>query len=75
MRKPALYTAAAIFAVVSAAHWLRLVLGTEITLGGAPIPPWVSFVAGVVAALLAAWMAVAGRGAATPGKDGGRGWD
>ena len=61
MQRSALYTAAVIFAVVSAAHWLRLVLGTEIVIGGAAVPLWLSFVAGVVSALLAAWMAVAGR--------------
>ena len=61
MQRSALYTAAVIFAVVSAAHWLRLVLGTEIVIGGAAVSPWLSFVAGVVSALLAAWTAVAGR--------------
>ena len=61
MQRSALYTAAVILAVVSAAHWLRLVLGTEIVIGGAAVPPWLSFVASVVSALLALWMAVAGR--------------
>ncbi len=61
MQRSALYTAAVIFAVVSAAHWLRLILGTEIVIGGASIAPWLSFAAGVVSALLALWMAVAGR--------------
>ena len=61
MQRSALYTAAVIFAVVSAAHWLRLILGTEIVIGCASIALWLSFAAGVVSALLAAWMAAAGR--------------
>ena len=61
MQKSALYTAAVVFAAVSAAHWVRVLLGTEIVVGGASIPQWISVAAGIVSALLAAWMAVAAR--------------
>ena len=61
MQKPALYTAAVIFAVISTVHWLRLFLKTEIVVGGAPAPLWLSLAAGVIFALLAVWLAVAGR--------------
>ena len=38
MPKTALYTAAAVFAVVSALHWVRYALGSEITVGGSAFP-------------------------------------
>ncbi len=61
MQKSALYTAAVVFAAVSAAHWLRLVLQAEVVIGGASLSQWLSVVAGIVSALLAAWMVVAAR--------------
>ncbi len=61
MPKAALYTAGAVFAVVSALHWVRYVLDSEITIGGTAFPVSGSLIAGVVAAVLAAWMIFAGR--------------
>ncbi len=61
MQKSALYTAAAVFAVVSAAHWLRLVVQAEVVVGGAPLSQWLSVAAGIVSAVLAAWMIAAAR--------------
>jgi hypothetical protein len=61
MPKAALYTAGVIFALVSALHWLRSALGSEITIGGSAFPVSGSLVLGLVAAALAAWMILAGR--------------
>ncbi len=61
MPKAALYTAGAVFAVVSAVHWVRYALGSEITIGGTAFPVSGSLIAGIVAAALAAWMIFAGR--------------
>ncbi len=61
MPKAALYTAAAVFAVVSALHGVRYALGSEITIGGSAFPLSGSLIAGIAAAVLAAWMIVAGR--------------
>jgi hypothetical protein len=61
MPKAALYTAAAIFAVVSALHWVRYALGSEVTIGGTAFPVSGSLIAGIAAAALAAWMIFAGR--------------
>ncbi len=61
MPKVALYTAAAVFAVVSALHWLRYALGSEITIAGTAFPVSGSLIAGIAAAVLAAWMLFAGR--------------
>ncbi len=61
MPKAALYTAAAVFAVVSALHGVRYALGSEITIGDTAFPVSGSLIAGIVAAILAAWMIVAGR--------------
>ncbi len=61
MPKAALDTAAAVFAVVSALHGVRYALGGEITIGGTAFPLSGSLIAGIAAAILAAWMIVAGR--------------
>ncbi len=61
MHRSALNTAAAVFAVVSAVHWLRLALQTEVVIGGVSLSQWLSLIAGIAAAGLAAWMAVAAR--------------
>ena len=61
MEKSALYTAAVIFAAVSALHWLRVLWKTEIVIGAASLPLWVSLAGGVVCALLVVWMVAAGR--------------
>ena len=61
MSKAALYTAAAVFAVVSALHGVRYALESEITIAGTAFPVSGSLIAGIAAAALAAWMIVAGR--------------
>jgi len=61
MPKAALYTAGAIFAVVSVLHGVRYALGSEITIAGTAFPVAGSLIAGIVAAVLAAWMIFAGR--------------
>lgn len=59
MQRPALTVAGAIFALVSLVHWVRVFAGTEIVVGGTAVPVWLSLVAGIVLAALAAWMVVA----------------
>ncbi|MCH6578091.1 MAG: hypothetical protein IH807_09700 [Proteobacteria bacterium] len=61
MQKPALYTAAVIFAIVGIAHFVRYFLGTEIVVGATAIPLSVSLIAGIVLALLTGWMVLAAR--------------
>ncbi len=61
MPKAVLYTAGAIFAVVSVLHGVRYALGSEVTIGGTAFPVSGSLNAGIVAAGLAAWMIFAGR--------------
>ncbi len=61
MPKAALYTSGVIFALVSALHWLRYALGSEISIGVSAFPVSGSLVLGLVAAALAAWMILAGR--------------
>ena len=61
MQKPALYTAAVIFAIVGIAHWVRYFLGTEFILGVTAIPLSVSLIAGIVLAILTVWMVLAAR--------------
>jgi hypothetical protein len=51
--KPATTIAALFLAVVAVLHVLRLVRGTEILMGGYPIPMWASMVAAPILALLA----------------------
>ncbi len=62
MQKPALYTAAVIFAIVGIAHFVRYFLGTEFILGATAIPLSVSLIAGIVLAVLTVWMILAARG-------------
>ena len=47
--KPATTLASILFALVSVMHILRLVLRTEVTVGGTAIPQWVSVVGCIVA--------------------------
>ncbi len=61
MPKAALTTAGVIFALVSALHWLRYALGSEVTIAGTAVPLSASLIGGIVAAVLAAWMILAGR--------------
>jgi len=61
MQKPALYTAAVIFAIVGIAHFVRYFLGTEIVVGATAIPLSVSLIAGIVLVVLTGWMVRAAR--------------
>ncbi|MHA1152360.1 MAG: hypothetical protein ACTSQ7_06780 [Alphaproteobacteria bacterium] len=61
MRKAALFTSGVIFAAAAVVHAVRLITDFEIVVGGVVVPLWVSFPGVLVAALLAVWMAVAGR--------------
>ena len=61
MGKAAPYTAAALLAVISVAHWIRLFLQTEVIVAGYPVPMRLSLIAGIVFAALALWMAAAAR--------------
>ena len=61
MQQTALYTAAVIFTLVSLAHWVRFLIGAEVTIGGAEISLGFSVAAGLVAAALAVWMVMAAR--------------
>ncbi len=63
MPKAALGTAGTVFAVVSALHWVRYVLGSEVTIAGTAFPVSGSLIGGIVAAVLAAWMIFTGRNA------------
>ncbi len=61
MQKPALYTAAVIFAAAGIAHWVRYFVGAEFVVGATAIPLLVSLIAGIVLALLTGWMVLAAR--------------
>ncbi len=61
MPKAALATGAVVFAAVAAVHLARLILGTEIVVGGTQVPVWVSAPVGVVFAGLAVWLLLARR--------------
>ncbi len=61
MPKTALFTAGVIFAVVSALHLVRYFLGSEVSIAGTAFPVSGSLIGGIVAAVLAAWMIIAGR--------------
>ena len=51
--KPFSAIAVAVFTLVALAQLLRVLLGWEVTINGALVPPWASVVACVVAATLA----------------------
>ncbi len=61
MPKLALHTAGAVFTLVALLHWVRFVLGTQATLGGAVLPVSASLGLGVVSAGLETWMIFASR--------------
>ena len=61
MQKPALYTAAVIFAFVGIAHWVRYFLGVKFVVGSVAIPLSVSLIAGIVLAVLVVWLVLAAR--------------
>ncbi|NNK37898.1 MAG: hypothetical protein HKP03_05420 [Xanthomonadales bacterium] len=47
--------AVVLFIAVAMAHLLRLLTGTPVTIGGTPLPMWVSSV-GVIVPAVIAWM-------------------
>lgn len=51
--KPATTTTMFLLVIVSAGHLVRLLLDVPITIGGAPVPTWVSIIGAVVPAALA----------------------
>jgi hypothetical protein len=51
--KPATLVAVVVFGLVAVAHLLRLVFQTEVLVGGAAVPMWVSVVGLIVAGALA----------------------
>jgi hypothetical protein len=61
MQKPALYTAAAIFALVALAHLIRFIADADIVIGATAVAVWISLPVGVAAAALAVWMVAAAR--------------
>ncbi len=70
MQRPALYTAAVIFAAIALLHLIRFFRDTEIVVGGVVVPVLASLPAAIVLALLALWMVLAARrsrSAAWPG--------
>ena len=61
MKQTALYTAAAIFALVSLTHWIRFFSGAEVIIGSTVISLELSIVAGLISAAMAVWMVMAAR--------------
>ena len=61
MKQTALYTAAALFALFSLAHWIRFFSGAEVIIGSTVISLELSIVAGLISAALAVWMVMAAR--------------
>jgi hypothetical protein len=61
MQKPALYTAALIFAIVAIAHFVRYFLDVTLVVGATAIPLSLSLIVGIVTALLTVWMILAAR--------------
>jgi hypothetical protein len=61
MKNSALYTAAAVFGLVSLAHFVRFFCADEILISGYPIPVFWSLIAGIVVLALAGWMFAAAR--------------
>ena len=51
--KPATTTTMFLLVIVAAGHLVRLLLGVPVTIGGAPVPMWVSIIGTVVPAALA----------------------
>lgn len=60
MKSTALFVSAIIFALVTALHILRLYTQASIVVNGTEVPYWINGVGAVVAALLSAWMFLAG---------------
>ncbi len=61
MTKAALWTAAAIFALVGLAHLLRFALAIPVVVADVAVPVFPSLPVGIVVLLLAWWMVVAAR--------------
>ncbi|MCH8236580.1 MAG: hypothetical protein IIC06_00245 [Proteobacteria bacterium] len=61
LKNAALYTAAAVFALVSLAHWVRFFRADEVLIGGFSVPRSWSLAAGLMIPALAGWMLAAAR--------------
>ena len=61
MKKPALYTAAVIFAAVGLVHLVRFFLDIEVVVGEVIVPLFPSLPIGLGLILLALWMMFAAR--------------
>jgi len=46
-------TAVVIFSAIAAVHFLRVVYGWEAVIGGWPVPMWISWLAVIIAGLMA----------------------
>ncbi len=61
MKNPALYTSAAIFTLVSLAHFVRFFRADKILISGYPIPVFWSLIAGIIILAMAVWMVAAAK--------------
>ncbi len=61
MKKAALLTAGGVFALVSAAHWVRYLRADEVIVAGYTVPVGWALVLGLMALALAVWMFLAAR--------------
>ena len=53
MKKPATFLAAVLFSIISLLHLIRLIVGMEVSIGGWPVPAWISFPGFAFTAILA----------------------
>ncbi len=61
MKNAALVTAGGVFALVSAAHWVRYFRADEVIVAGFAVPVGGSLLLGLIALALAVWMFLAVR--------------
>ena len=61
MKNAALFTAGAIFALVSLAHWVRFLQASPVLIGDFQVPVVWSLVGGLITLALAIWMVIAAR--------------
>lgn len=59
MKNPALYASAAVFTLVSLAHFVRFFRADEILISGYPIPVFWSLIAAIIILAMAVWMVAA----------------
>lgn len=58
MKKAAFYASGVILAIGAIGHGVRFFAGIEIIVAGIAVPMWVSFVAMIIGAALAIWIAM-----------------